>query len=81
MKALTLGEPVRVTAGIPSFWHCIGRIIQIVEPFVSTEQTKAMALFEMPLYFVRLEDGRRFRFRGRDLEPLTKFDSNKMAAL
>jgi len=71
MKTLTLGEPVRVTAGIPSFRHCMGRIIQIVEPFVSTDQAKARALFEMPLYFVRLEDGRRFRFRGRDLEPVT----------
>ena len=77
MKALSLGESVRITAGIPSFWHCIGRIIQIVEPLVSTEQMKAMAFFEMPLYFVRLEDGRRFRFRGRDLEPLTI--SDKMA--
>ena len=71
MRVLAVGEPVRVTAEIPSFWHCMGRIIQIVEPFVSTEQTKARAFFEMPLYFVKLDDGRKFRFRGRDLESLT----------
>jgi hypothetical protein len=34
MKTLTIGERVRVTAGIPSFWRHAGRIVQIVEPFV-----------------------------------------------
>jgi hypothetical protein len=67
MKPLTIGERVRVTSGIPSFWHHLGRVIQILEPFVN-EQMKDKALLEMPLYSVRLEDGRRFRFRGRDLE-------------
>jgi hypothetical protein len=27
-------------------------------------------LLELPLYRVRLDDGRSFRFRGRDLEPM-----------
>ncbi len=69
MKTLTVGKRVRVTSGVPSFWHHVGRIVQIVEPFVS-EQMKEKALLEMPLYAVRLEDGRSFRFRGRDLEPV-----------
>jgi hypothetical protein len=69
MKALTIGERVRITSGIPTFWRHVGRIVQIVEPFV-TEQMKEKALLELPLYSVRLEDGRSFRFRGRDLEPM-----------
>ena len=69
MKRLTIGERVRVTAGIPSFWRHIGRVVQVVEPFGS-ESMKETCLLEMPLYLVRLDDGRSFRFRGRDLEPL-----------
>ena len=67
MKPLSIGERVRITSGIPSFWHHLGRVIQIVEPFV-TQNMKEKALLELPLYSVRLEDGRSFRFRGRDLE-------------
>jgi len=70
MKNLTIGEQVSITAGIPAFWRCTGWIIGIIEPFVRDEETKARALFEMRLYSVRLEDGRKFRFRGRDLEPV-----------
>jgi len=69
MRALTVGERVRVTAGIPQFWHRPGRIVRITEPFVR-EEMKSDCLLEMPLYYVRLDDGRSFRFRGRDLEPL-----------
>ena len=69
MKALTIGERVRVTSTVPSFWHQVGKIVRIVEPFVSGEM-KEKALLEMPLYAVHLEDGRNFRFRGRDLEPV-----------
>ena len=69
MKVLTVGERVRVTSSIPSFWRQIGKIVQILEPFVF-EQNKEQVLREMPLYSVRLEDGRSFRFRGRDLEPV-----------
>jgi hypothetical protein len=67
MKALGVGERVRVTSTIPSFWDHIGRIVQILEPFV-VSQMKDRALQELPVYAVRLEDGRSFRFRGRDLE-------------
>jgi len=69
MKALTIGERVRVTAGIPSFWRHVGRIVQIVDLFVG-ESMKEVCLLELPLYRVRLDDGRSFRFRGRDLEPM-----------
>ena len=67
MKALAIGERVRVTSSLPSFWRHVGRVIQVVEPFVA-EHMKEQALLELPLYSVRLEDGRSFRFRGRDLE-------------
>jgi len=69
MKALTIGERVRVTAGIPSFWRHVGRIVQIVDLFVG-ESMKEVCLLELLLYRVRLDDGRSFRFRGRDLEPM-----------
>lgn len=69
MKALAVGERVRVTSSIPSFWRQVGKIVQIVEPFVAQEN-KERVLREMPLYAVRLEDGRSFRFRGQDLEPV-----------
>lgn len=69
MKALSIGERVQIMAGIPSFWRQVGRIIQIAEPFVA-ESLKESCFFEMPLYRVKLDDGRTFRFRGRDLQPL-----------
>jgi hypothetical protein len=69
MKGLTIGERVKVTSSVPSFREHSGRITQIVEPFVR-EQMKERALLELPLYSVRLDDGRSLRFRGRDLEPL-----------
>lgn len=66
MKSLAIGERVRVTSSIPTFSDHVGRVVQIIEPFV-LPQLKEMALQELPLYSVRLEDGRSFRFRGRDL--------------
>ena len=63
MKPLTLGERVRVTSSVPDH---IGRIVEIIEPFV-IPQLKDRALLELPLYSVRLDDGRNVRFRGRDL--------------
>ena len=67
MNTLTIGERVRVTSGIPSFWRHVGRIVQILQPF-APGPVKEEALLALPLYFVRLEDGRNFRFRGCDLE-------------
>jgi hypothetical protein len=72
MKSLSVGEQVYITTAIPAFWQCTGRIVEILEPFVSTAEMKAKALREMRLYSVRLSDGRRFRFRGRDLEVLPR---------
>ena len=68
MKKLRVGQRVCIKAGIPSFWHCTGGIVDIAEPFVRDIAMKASALFELRLYSVRLDDGRSFRFRGRDLE-------------
>jgi hypothetical protein len=70
MNNLKVGGSVRVTAGIPSFESCTGRIISIIEPVVTSADRKEEALMEMPLYCVRFDDGRRFRFRGRDLRSL-----------
>jgi hypothetical protein len=72
MKSLAVGEQVCITTAIPAFWQCTGRIVEILEPFVTTAEMKAKALMEMRLYSVRLSDGRRFRFRGRDLELVRK---------
>ena len=73
MEALGVGERVRVTSTIPSFWDHVGRIVQILEPFV-VSQMKEKALQELPVYAVRLEDGRSFRFRGRDLVRIKGMD-------
>ena len=70
MKSLRVGQRVCVNAGIPAFWHCTGGIVAIAEPLVRDIALTASALFELRLYSVRLDDGRSFRFRGRDLEPL-----------
>lgn len=67
MEGLNVGETVLVTAAIPAFSSLKGRIVSIAEPFVGNEDMRKDALREMPLYRVRLEDGRTFRFRGRDL--------------
>jgi hypothetical protein len=67
MKSFAIGERVRIASGIGSLSDHSGKIVRIVEPFVAAHM-KDKALLEMPLYFVRLEDGRNARFRGRDLE-------------
>jgi hypothetical protein len=66
MKELTIGQRVRVASNVPSFSDNVGRVVKIIEPFVAA-QMKDQALEELPLYSVRLEDGRSVRFRGRDL--------------
>jgi len=70
MNRLRIGQRVYIKAGIPAFWHCTGGIVDIAEPFVRDRDMKATALFELRLYSVRLDDGRSFRFRGRDLEAI-----------
>jgi hypothetical protein len=69
LKGLKLGQPVRIISGILSFEGRVGRIVQITEPYVATERMHTEALFELPLYRVKFNDGMSFRFRGRDLEP------------
>jgi hypothetical protein len=70
MERLRVGQRVCIKAEIPSFSHCTGGIVAIAEPLVRDIALTASALFELRLYSVRLDDGRSFRFRGRDLEPL-----------
>ena len=70
MNTLRVGQRVCINAGIPGFWHCTGGIIAVAEPFVRDIAMKATALLELRLYSVRLDDGRHFRFRGRDLEAI-----------
>ena len=66
MEPLKIGERVRVLSNIPSSLDHVGRIVQILEPFVAS-QLKEQAFLELPVYSVRLEDGRNLQFRGRDL--------------
>jgi hypothetical protein len=73
MKQLKIGDKVRILSGIPAFHNHTGRIDRITHPFVTNEPMKSMALQEMPLYCVLLDDGRNFRFRGKDLELLNTF--------
>jgi hypothetical protein len=70
MRGLAVGERVRVKSAVPTYEHRVGRIVQVTEPFVQSEQMKDKAFREMPLYTVRLDDGKNTRFRGRDLEVL-----------
>lgn len=70
LEKLKVGQPVRITASVLSFEGRVGRIVQITEPWVATEQMYADALIELPLFRVKFNDGMSFRFRGRDLEPL-----------
>jgi hypothetical protein len=69
LKGLKLGQRVRIISSTLSFEGRVGRIVQITEPYVATERMYTEALFELPLYRVKFNDGLSFRFRGRDLEP------------
>ena len=43
-------------------------VIHVVEPFVADDAQRFRALKELPVFLVRLDDGRTMRIRGRDLE-------------
>jgi len=75
LKELKLGQPVRIISSVLSFEGRIGRIVQITEPYVATQRMYTEALFELPLYRVKFNDGLSFRFRGRDLEPLNSLQT------
>jgi len=70
MKPLTIGERVRLKSSALSATDGVGRIVQIIEPFV-LPQLKDRALMELPMYSVRLDDGRSLQIRGRDLVRMT----------
>ena len=71
---LQLGQAVRVAAATASLQGRVGRVAEITTPYVATEKMYFEALFELPLYRVRFNDGASFRFRGRDLEPVLSAD-------
>jgi hypothetical protein len=62
-----VGEKVRVVSEIPGFHQHQGIVDGITQPYVADDRSREDALREMRLYFVKLDDGRHFRFRGKEL--------------
>jgi hypothetical protein len=69
MTRLHIGGKVQVVSAIPGFHLQKGVVSAITEPFVTGDQAREEALRELRLYVVRLDDGRHFRFRGKELTP------------
>ena len=69
MTRLHIGGKVQVVSAIPGFHLQKGIVAAITEPFVTGDRAKEEALRELRLYVVRLDDGRHFRFRGKELSP------------
>ena len=69
MTKLHIGGKVQIISAMPGFHLQTGVVAAITEPFVSGEKAKEEALRELRLYVVRLDDGRHFRFRGKELLP------------
>ena len=73
MAELNIGTRVEVIATLPGFHLQWGTITSVTEPFVADERSRQEALRELRLYQVRLDDGRNFRFRGKELRQPTEF--------
>ena len=67
MTRLNIGGKVQIVSAIPGFHLQKGTVAAITEPFVTGERARDEALRELRLYVVRLDDGRHFRFRGKEL--------------
>jgi len=67
MTRLQIGGKVQVVSAIPGFHLQKGIVSAITEPFVAGDRAREEALHELRLYVVRLDDGRHFRFRGKEL--------------
>jgi hypothetical protein len=67
MTRLRVGEKVQIVSAIPGFHLRKGIVAAITEPFVEGDRAREEALRELRLYVVRLDDGRHFRFRGKEL--------------
>ena len=67
MTRLHIGGKVQVVSAIPGFHLQKGTVAAITEPFVAGDLAREEALRELRLYVVRLDDGRHFRFRGKEL--------------
>ena len=66
---LHVGGKVQIVSAIPGFHLQRGIVAAITEPFVAGDHAREEALRELRLYVVRLNDGRHFRFRGKELLP------------
>jgi hypothetical protein len=67
MTRLQVGGKVQIVSAIPGFHLQKGIVAAITEPFVAGDRAREEALRELRLYVVRLNDGRHFRFRGKEL--------------
>ena len=67
MSPFKVGEKVKIVSDIPGFHLRSGVIDGITQPYSVDERSKEDALRELRLYVVRLDDGRHFRFRGKEL--------------
>ena len=67
MTRLHVGGKVQIVSAIPGFHLQKGVVASITEPFVAGDRAREEALRELRLYVVRLDDGRHFRFRGKEL--------------
>ena len=68
MTSLSIGARVEILATLPGFHLKQGTITAVTEPFTADERSRQEALRELRLYDVQLDDGRRFRFRGKELQ-------------
>jgi|KBSSwiStaDraftv2_1062776.scaffolds.fasta_scaffold282046_2 hypothetical protein len=80
MSRLHVGGKVQIISAIPGFHLQMGIVTEITEPFVSGAQAREEALRELRLYVVRLDDGRHFRFRGKELLALEGQDVVQLQA-
>jgi hypothetical protein len=69
MPNLEVGGRVQIISSIPEYYLQKGSIASVAYPLVANERNMEDALRELRLYDVRLDNGRHFRFRGKDLVP------------
>ena len=67
MEHFCVGARVEILAMTPEFYRRRGTITAVTEPLVADERSRQEAFRELRLYNVRLDDGRKFRFRGKEL--------------
>jgi hypothetical protein len=68
MLNLEIGRRVQIVSSLPGFHLRSGSIVSVAHSLITRNIEDALR--ELRLYEVRLDNGRRFRFRGQDLVPL-----------